>query len=127
MVDDNPALLRQIADMLPDEFEMAAQCRSGHDLANALATCDPDVIVLDISLPGENGLAIAARLTASACRARIVFLTVHHDADYVRSTMAAGAIGHVAKMRLSTDLAAALQAAVKGERFVSPLPELSAE
>jgi DNA-binding NarL/FixJ family response regulator len=127
VVDDNPAMLRQIAQVLPNEFEIAAMCQNGDELQDALAACDPDVVVLDITLPGENGIIIASRLTRAACRARIVFLSVHHDADYVRSTMAAGAVGYVVKMRLSLDLPAALLAAHAGERFVSPLPELRIE
>jgi DNA-binding NarL/FixJ family response regulator len=125
VVDDNPAMLRQIAHVLPEEFEIAAMCQSGAELQAALATCDPDVVVLDITLPGENGIVIASRLTRTACRARIVFLSVHDDADYVRSTIAAGAIGYVSKMRLSSDLPTALRAAFAGERFISPLPELN--
>lgn len=127
VVDDNPAMLRQIAHVLRDEFEIAAMCQNGEELQAALATCDPDVVVLDITLPGENGIVIASRLTRAGCRARIVFLSVHHDADYVRSTMAAGALGYVVKMRLSSDLPAALLAAHTGEHFISPLPELSLE
>ena len=125
VVDDNPAMLRQIAHVLSEQFEIAAMCQNGDELQSALESCDPDVVVLDITLPGENGIAIASRLTRTACRARIVFLSVHNDADYVRSTMAAGALGYVVKMRLSSDLPAALHAAFAGERFISPLPELN--
>ena len=124
LVDDNPAVLRQVTQVLPCDFEILDTFESGERLESAIAALTPDAIVLDISLPGENGIVLASRLTRAGCPSRIVFLTVHHDADYVGSALAAGAIGYVVKMRLSLDLEPALRAAVEGERFISPLPEL---
>jgi DNA-binding NarL/FixJ family response regulator len=125
LVDDNPALLRQVVHVLSSEFEILAMLESGDGLLRALESCEPDVIVLDVTLPGQSGIALASQIRTSGCPARIVFLTVHNDADYVRSTMAVGASGYVVKMRLSLDLEPALRAAFAGERFISPVPELS--
>ena len=123
LVDDNPAVLRQAAGVMTDDIDVVEMLESGAGLPQALAEHVPDVIVLDITLPGESGLAIAANLTRGGCAARIVFLTVHEDPDYVRSALAAGGCGYVLKMRLSVDLEPAVRAAAQGRRFISPLPE----
>ena len=122
MVDDNPSVLRHAAEVLPDSFEILDTLDSGDDLQAVVAECAPDVVVLDITLPGENGLELAARLTSAGGAPRVVFLTVHQDPDYVRSALAAGALGYVVKMRLAVDLEAALRAAVENRQFISPLP-----
>ena len=127
LVDDNPAVLRQIAEVLPDDFDVVDMLESGEGLPFAVTTHAPDVIVLDITLPGESGLAVAAELRRRGCTARLVFLTVHQDADYVRSALAVGACGYVVKLRLALDLETAVRAAADGQRFISPLPELSVD
>ena len=80
----------------------------------------PDVIVLDISMPKLNGIEAARQLKATGSRAKIVFLTVHEDMDYVRGALAAGAHGYVVKPRLASDLLPALREVLASGWFVSP-------
>ena len=127
LVDDNPAVLRQVVQCLPEHFEVVDTLESGARLRASIDAHHPDIVVLDITLPGESGIALAAQLGKAGCQARIVFLTVHSDPDYVRAALHAGACGYVVKMRLSLDLVPAMQAALEGRRFVSPVPELSTE
>ena len=124
LVDDNPAVLRQIAHVLPPQFEIVEMLQGGERLQATVDAHHPDVVVLDITLPGTSGLALAAQLRRSGCQAGVVFLAMHRDADFVRSALDAGANGYVVKMRLALDLEPALWAAVDGEQFISPLPEL---
>jgi DNA-binding NarL/FixJ family response regulator len=124
LVDDNPKVLRQVAQVLPPEFAIVETLQSGESLQERVDAIHPDVVVLDITLPGQNGIVVASQLRQSGCHVAIVFLTMHQDADYVRSALDAGANGYVIKLRLASDLAPALWAAVAGERFISPLPEL---
>ena len=65
----------------------------GAGLRGALQEHQPDIIVLDITLPGLSGIALALQLRDAGVAARIVFLTVHNDPDYVRAALAAGAAG----------------------------------
>jgi DNA-binding NarL/FixJ family response regulator len=123
LVDDNPAVLRQVVQILPHEFEICDMLENGESLQPVVAACQPDIVVLDIALPGQSGIALASQLKKTGCQARIVFLTVHDDPDYVRSTFAAGATGYVVKMRLVLDLEPALRAAFEGREFISPLNE----
>ncbi len=120
LVDDNPAILRQTIQILPNTFEVVDTLEDGSEIAQSVKEHQPDIIVLDITLPGMSGIQLASQLKAAGCPAKIVFLTVHADADYAREAFAAGAIGYVVKPRLASDLALALQSAVAGQRFVSP-------
>ena len=124
LVDDNPAVLRQVAQVLSPEFEIVEMLQRGESLQASVDAHRPDVVVLDISLPGPSGIVLATQLRRAGCRAGLVFLTMHHDADYVRSALNTGANGYVVKDRLALDLEPAVRAAVAAERFVSPLPEL---
>lgn len=124
LVDDNPAVLRQVTRVLPPAFAVVAALESGDLLQASVEAHQPDVVVLDITLPGQSGIALASQLKDAGCRARVVFLTMHRDPDYVRSAFGAGADGYVVKMRLALDLEPALWAALDHARFVSPLPEL---
>jgi DNA-binding NarL/FixJ family response regulator len=126
IVDDHPAVLRQVAQLLSIEFLVVDVLLDGRNLRSAVELRRPDLIVLDISLPGANGIDLARGLAADqpkpAPQPRIVFLTVHADPDYAREAFAAGAFGYVIKSRLASDLIPALHAALEGKRFVSPFP-----
>jgi len=120
LADDHPALLGQIARLLAGEFEIVGTVSNGLDLIEAAARLDPDLVVLDITMPGLDGIEGARRLRQTGCRAKIVFLTVHDDADYVRAGMEAGGMGYVVKARLAADLIPALRKAQTGSCFISP-------
>ena len=124
LVDDNPAVSRQVIRLLPSGFEVVGMLKDGTGLRGALQEHQPDIIVLDITLPGLSGIALAIQLRDAGVAVRIVFLTVHSDPDYVRAALAAGAAAYVVKTRLSLDLLPALEAVIEGRRFISPSPEL---
>ena len=81
----------------------------------------PDVLVLDISMPVMNGIETARSLKELGAKTRIVFLTVHDDPDYAREALEAGALGYVIKLRIASDLVAAINEVHAGRSFVSPL------
>ena len=124
LVDDHPAVIRRILGLVSAEFEVVEVLGEGESVEAAVAEHEPDLVVLDISLPGMTGLEVAARLRAAEYRSKIIFLTVHEDADYARAAFNAGALGYVVKPRLATDLLPALREALRGRRFVSPSREL---
>jgi two-component system response regulator DesR len=124
LVDDHPVVMRQALATLASEFDVVDALEDGTELAASIVAHEPDLLVLDITLPGENGIEIAARIKNAGFRAKVVFLTVHSDPDYARAAFAAGALGYVVKPHLASDLAPALRAAMGGKRFVSPCPEL---
>ena len=124
LVDDHPAVLRQTIQLISDEFEVVDALEDGSQCSAVVRDMEPDLVVLDITLQGLSGIELACRLKAAGCSAKIVFLTVHADPDYVREAFTSGATGYVVKPRLGTDLIPALRAALSDERFISPCPEL---
>lgn len=124
LVDDHPAVLRQTAELLSHEFDVVATLEHGRGVMALAANNQIDILVIDISLPGMTGIELVARLRKAGCAPRIVFLTVHADADYAHEAFEVGALGYVVKPRLASDLIPALRAALAGEPFVSPCPEL---
>lgn len=106
--------------MLPAGFEVVAALHDATSLPAAMERYQPDLVVLDITLPGASGIDIASHLRGGGHSGRVVFLTVHDDADYARAGFAAGGSGYVVKARLATDLVPALEDVLAGRRFVSP-------
>jgi DNA-binding NarL/FixJ family response regulator len=105
-------------------FAVVETLTDGQELARSLEAHHPDLLVLDITLPGVNGIELARHVLAAPRAPGIVMLTVHEDPDYAREAFAAGALGYVVKSRLASDLAPALQAALAGQRSLSPTREL---
>jgi len=79
----------------------------------------PSLIILDISMGEFCGLDIARQLRDSGCRAKIIFLTVHEDADYLNAAMGAGGSAYVVKSRMNADLFSAINAVLSNKLFVS--------
>lgn len=120
LADDHRDFLAATARLLEPEFDIVDTVGDGQSLVETVPRHDPDLLVIDITMPLVNGIEAARQLTASGARAKIVFLTVHDDEDYVREAQAAGGLGYVVKSRLASDLAPALRAALAGRAFVSP-------
>jgi len=118
-LDDHPGVLRQVAELLPAGFEVVATLNNAAALPAAMDEHHPDLVVLDITMPGASGIELTSELRRTGHPVKVVFLTVHDDADYVRAGFAAGANGYVVKTRLATDLLPALEAALQNRRFVS--------
>jgi DNA-binding NarL/FixJ family response regulator len=120
LADDHEEFLAVEARLLEPEFEVLTTARNGRAALEEAVRLGPDALILDISMPGLSGIETARRLRAAGSRAKIVFLTVHGDPDYVRAGLAAGATGYVVKSRLAADLVPALREALAGRSFLSP-------
>jgi DNA-binding NarL/FixJ family response regulator len=82
---------------------------------------EPDLVVLDISMPGMTGLEVATELKSRSSRTKIVFLTVHQDSEIMAACLAAGGLGYVLKELMNSDLIPAMNEALAGRLFVSRL------
>jgi len=120
LADDHPDMLAVVANLLGTSFDVIGMVGDGESLLDAAADLQPDVLVLDISMPLLTGIEAAQRLKKCGNTARIVFLTVHEDPDFVRASLATGAFGYVVKPRVTTDLVVAIREAVAGRIFISP-------
>ena len=119
LADDHADFLAITARMIEPEFEVVKSFSDSLSLLHEIVALDPDLLVLDISMPGLTGIEVAKQLQAAECKSRIVFLTVHQDTDYLRSALGTGALGYVIKNRMVSDLIPAIRAALGGRCFVS--------
>jgi DNA-binding NarL/FixJ family response regulator len=121
LVDDNRDLLDRIAAMLSRACDVVGAVTDGALAIEAVGALRPDVMVLDVSMPGMSGLEVASQIRASGLSAPIVFLSVHDTEEFVRAAQDAGGIGYVVKARLVSDLMIAVLEARAGRRYVSQL------
>lgn len=119
LVDDNLATLARVSTALAPGCVIVGVMRDGHAALAAARDLSPDVIVLDISMPGMNGLELARRLGQMGSKAALVFLTVHGEQEFVTAARDVGALGYVEKPRLAVDLLHAVREARAGRPFFS--------
>ena len=121
LVDDNVMTLARAKAVLSARCVVVGTAGNGDAALQAAAAQNPDVVVLDISMPGMNGFELAKRLRAEGSTARLVFLTVHEDEELILAARNAGGIGYVVKTRLASDLEPAVKEARAGRPFQSLL------
>ena len=105
---------------LQEDFEVVASVGRGDEVAAAAREHQPDVALLDIEMPGIDGLAAAAVLVREAPRCRSLILTTFGRPGYLRRSMESGAVGFVVKDAPAEQLADAIRRVVAGERVVDP-------
>jgi DNA-binding NarL/FixJ family response regulator len=120
LADDHPKMLEQVTQLLEGEGEIVGTAKNGEQLIDVASSLDPDLIVLDISMPVINGIDAARRLKKSGSRAKVIFLTMHEDDAFVTAAALAGALGYVLKHRISVDLIPAIRKVLQGRVFASP-------
>ena len=120
LADDFPQILEQVERLLSNEFQIIGFARDGGEALELCLTHNPDILLLDLSMPILCGLDVANRLKELGCRSKIIFVTVQEDRDYVDTAFSLGASGYVLKCRIGTDLLPAIDAALKGSTFTSP-------
>jgi DNA-binding NarL/FixJ family response regulator len=117
--------LETLADMLQPPFEVADALSDGRSVLLRVPELNPDVVILDISLPDMTGFDVVRQLKKNGTNAKVIFLTVHENIDFVRAAFELDAVGYVYKSRIGSDLIPAIDIACKGGRFSSaemPLP-----
>jgi len=115
------ALLR-----LEGDIEVVAEVERGDDIVRAAQATMPDVALLDIELPGVDGLTAAKALRAAAPSCRVLMLTTFGRVGYLRRAMDVGAVGFLVKDAPASELATAIRRAMRNERVVDPNLALSA-
>lgn len=120
--DDNSAVLDHVGKMLEKEgsYKVVGAVSDGRTVVREYLRLRPDVVILDISMGDVSGIDVARDLRDSGCNAKIIFLTVHEDSDYLNAGMGAGGSGYVVKSRLNQDLISAIHAVLSNKIFVSP-------
>ena len=120
LADDHVLVAEGLRSLLAPHFDVVGIVSDGRELLQAAKTLDPDVVVLDISMPSLNGIDAAGQMRAAGCRAKVVFLTMHREVAYAARALEAGASGFVLKHSASTELVTAIQEALKGGTYITP-------
>jgi DNA-binding NarL/FixJ family response regulator len=121
LADDLVEVLDAVAALLRDSFDIVGTFSDGPAALKAVLKLEPDLVVLDISMPGMTGIEVATELKCRGNNAKIVFLTVHEDSDIIATCLSVGALGYVLKALMDSDLIPAMNEALAGRVFVSRL------
>lgn len=121
IADDHNLLLEGYRLMLEPEFQLVGSVEDGQALLAAAQKLKPDIILLDISMPLLNGIDAARQLSKILPSTKLIFVTMHADADYVTEAFRAGASGYLLKRAAASELLTAIREALKGNHYVSPL------
>ena len=119
LADDHKEIRDKVRRYLEVEFEVIEAVENGRALLEAAARLDPDVCLLDISMPVLDGIETATQLKESGSKAKVIFLTVHEDSDFLQAALKTGASGYVIKRRMASDLHRAVKEALAGRIFIS--------
>jgi DNA-binding NarL/FixJ family response regulator len=111
--------IRHVVESEPD-LEVVGEAASGAEALSLAATLRPDVVVLDISMPDQSGLEVAARLQRGDGEPRVLILSMHDNPEYVLESVRAGANGYLLKDTAGTELRNAIRAVCRGESYFSP-------
>lgn len=121
IADDHVMFAQGLESLLRDEFELLGTAGNGEELVEATLRLNPDVILVDISMPVLNGFDAVRRIRASGSETRIVFLTMHDDAALLSEAFRCGASGYILKQAAGEELANAIREVAHGNNYVSPL------
>jgi len=121
LVDDHALVRMGFRMLLADaRVEVVAEAGDGEQACRDYARVRPDVVVMDLSMPGMGGLEAVRRILAQDPKARVLALSAHEDTAHPRRVLRAGALGYLAKRSAPEALAAAVQALARGDRYVDP-------
>jgi len=115
--------IRHVLEHVPENevgFAVVGEAATAEEALTLAAELQPDVTVLDISMPGQSGLQVAAELRRRAPGTRVLILSMHDNTEYVLETVRAGAHGYLLKDTAAVELRGAIRAVRRGESYFSP-------
>jgi DNA-binding NarL/FixJ family response regulator len=123
LIADDHAILREGVRALlalTDDIEVVGEARDGREAVDLAGKLDPDVVLMDIAMPGLGGLEAALEMKRQGARARVLVLSQYDDREYVRRLLKAGVAGYVLKKSAGSELANAIRAAHRGGLVLDP-------
>ncbi|HQH42763.1 MAG TPA: response regulator transcription factor [Syntrophorhabdaceae bacterium] len=120
---EDHTLVRKGIKALLEELEgidVVAEAGDGHEAINAVETSSPDIVLLDIAMPGLNGLEVASRITKDFPDTKVIVLSMHANEEYVFQSLKAGVAGYLLKDAGTAELELAIRSVIRGEIYLSP-------
>jgi DNA-binding NarL/FixJ family response regulator len=121
IADDHVMFAQGLQSLLRDEFDLLGTAGNGEELVEATLRLQPDVILVDISMPVLNGFDAVRSIKANGSDAKIIFLTMHDDATLLSEAFRCGASGYILKQAAGEELVNAIKEVAQGNNYVSPL------
>ena len=121
IADDHALMAEGLAKLLSPEYDVVGTSSDGHNLVRDAERLRPDLICLDVGMPGLNGIQAAVKLHAALPRTKLVFVTQQIEMPYLRAAFQAGAAGYVAKQSAGSELLVALRRVSSGQSYITPL------
>jgi DNA-binding NarL/FixJ family response regulator len=121
LADDHKIVLEGLRSLLEPEYEIVGAVEDGRELLAKAEELCPDVIIADISMPKLNGIEAVSQIKKTDSQIKVIFLTMHPDVSYAKRAFEAGASGYVLKHSASTELITAIEEALKGRTYVTPM------
>ena len=121
LADDHTLILDALKNLLEPEFEVVGMFADGRALMEGAAALNPNVIVLDISMPTMNGLSAGERLKQAMPLVKLVYLTMNHDPDMAGEAFRLGASAYLLKNSAAVELQNAIREVVRGGFYITPL------
>jgi len=121
LADDHVLVLEGLSKLLQTDMDLVGTAASGTEAVEKVAQLQPDVVLMDISMPGLNGFDAAKQMKNCAPRTKVIAVTMHRSTAYLRESMRAGMSGFVLKQSAASELTEAVQAVLRDEQYVTPL------
>jgi DNA-binding NarL/FixJ family response regulator len=121
LADDHALVIEGFRRILEGHYELIGMVGDGRAVLEAAKTLQPDIVILDVSMPLLNGIDAAAQLKKICPKAKVIIVTMHADTDYVRSAFEAGASAYVLKRSAVDELEQAIRAVLAGHSYITPL------
>jgi DNA-binding NarL/FixJ family response regulator len=120
LADDHPNMQKAVRGLLEERFTTTVMVSDERSLFEAVRRMEPDLVVVDLSLPVSGSVNVVRDLLSRYPGLRVIVLSVHDEHPAVSQALGAGATGFVLKRTVATDLTAAVDAVLRGETYVSP-------
>ncbi|HWY44533.1 MAG TPA: response regulator transcription factor [Candidatus Sulfotelmatobacter sp.] len=121
LADDHVLVRQSLKSLLEREgFQVVAEASDGQQALRDVASLQPDVAIMDISMPTINGLNAAREMSRSSPKTKTILLTQHDESQYIREALEVGVKGYVLKNQVANDLLVAIQQVTRGQVYLSP-------
>ena len=120
IADDHPLILAGIRRLLENRYEILGTVENGRALVQSALALKPDLIILDISMPILNGIDAARQIKSKLPSTRMICLTMHDNAVYLRRALATGVTGYVLKTAPEEELLTAIEEVSRGKLYITP-------
>ncbi len=123
LVDDHPVLRKGLVRLIDakDEFEVCGEASTATDAMALIRDRAPDLVIVDIGLPGTSGIELTKTIRAEFPKMPVLILSMHEEALYATRALRAGAMGYIVKQDAIDNIATALNEALSGRRYLSPV------